>query len=150
MLLKTSFDADSDEGNDWASSKVSVSNSANTASSNIIVFSGTMITRLISLIIWSTRTAMVSNSNSVASKVSEYSPFANLSISKLPVASVVVVISPGVKVTFTPSIAARVVRETTLPLTPPPCAKAVSEAKDNTIIRNVFILINIEDFYLPI
>ena len=143
MLLNTSLEADSDEGSDWASSSVSVSNSAKIASSIVgATLSGTMITLLISLIILSTRTARVNGSNSAASKVRVYSPFARFSITKLPDSSVLVVTSPGVNVTFTPSIAARVVRETTLPLAPPLfCAKTVNDIKDSIMNRNVLIFI---------
>ena len=143
MLLNTSFDADRDEGSDCASSSVSVSNSAKIASSIVgATFSGIKMTLLISLINLSTRTARVKGSNSAASKDSVYSPFARFSMTKLPDASVLVVTSPGVNVTFTPSMAARVVRETTLPLTPPLfCAKTVNDIKDNTMNRIVLIFI---------
>ena len=96
-----------------------------------------------SLISLSTRTAMDNGSYSAASKASEYSPLFKLSNMKLPFSSVVVVTLPGVKVTFTPSIAVRVARDTTLPLIPPFCAATVSEIKDNTMIRKLFIFISI-------
>ena len=89
-----------------------------------------------SLISLSTRTAMDNGSYSAASKASEYSPLFKFSNMKLPFSSVVVV-------TFTPSIAVRVARDTTLPLIPPFCAATVSEIKDNTMIRKLFIFISI-------
>ena len=68
MLLKMSFDADSDEGSAAASVAVSLSNSAKTESSiTACCASGTSETVLMSRTIFSTRTVMFEGSNSGAS-----------------------------------------------------------------------------------
>jgi hypothetical protein len=120
MLLKTSFEAERDEGSDCASLPLSVSNSAKIESSiTVESTSGTRITVLMSRTILSTRTTSVKGSNSGASNCNVYSPGSTFSITNPPRPSVVAVISPGVTETFTPSTATRPSRETTLPLIPP-------------------------------
>ena len=75
MLLKTSFEAERDEGSDCASLPLSVSNSAKIESSiTVESTSGTRITVLMSRTILSTRTTSVKGSNSGASNCNVYSP----------------------------------------------------------------------------
>ena len=76
MLLKTSFEAERDEGSDCASLPLSVSNSAKIESSiTVESTSGTRITVLMSRTILSTRTTSVKGSNSGASAVGRGSHF---------------------------------------------------------------------------
>ena len=149
MLLKTSFDDESDEGSDCPSAAVSESNSANTASSMTYCTSGAITTELRFLTILSTRIARSRFSNSGASNFNWYSPLGSWSILKLPWLSVMTVTPSGSTTTLTLLSATRPSRETTLPLTPPSWAYAPAQASVSRITSKALIFIITLLGYLP-
>ena len=91
-----------------------------------------------------TRTGKVKSSNSAVSKRSSYSPGATFSKKNSPLSSVDAVRSPGTSVIFTLSIFARVVRDMTVPLMPPPVwANPVTASSDISKNNNVLNFIKL-------